>query len=218
MEKMYLSSETMYQIDQYTIEQIGLPSPVLMERAAYAAFLDLKAKRLSKDDAILVVAGTGNNGGDAVALARMLFIDGYEVLCFITSPDKHSEGMAAQVSIAEKIDLPMTSAFNLQHFQQADWIIEGLFGIGLSREIEGTYKTIIEAINQQEKAHIVALDIPSGLSTVTGHAFNTVVQADITYTFGFLKKGMNTAHGRSLCGEIRLCDLGYPMHKLKKFL
>ncbi len=63
----------------------------------------------------------------------------------------------------------------------------------------------------------MALDIPSGLSAATGRAFPLAVKADRTYTFGFLKQGMETMEGRSLCGEIILCDLGYPLHKLTAF-
>ena len=217
MQNKYLSSDTMYRIDQYTIEEIGIPSPVLMERAAYSVFLDLKTK-LSKETSILVVAGTGNNGGDAVAIARMLFIEGFNVQCYIIKPENYSEGMTEQVRIAENIDLPITYEFDPIHFEQADWIIEGIFGIGLSREIEGKFKTIIDWINQFQNVKVVSLDIPSGLSAVTGEAFQTVVQADYTYTFGFFKKGMDTEKGQAFCGNIHLCDLGYPTHKLNAFL
>ncbi len=119
METKYVTSEEMYQIDRYTIEEIGLPSPVLMERAAHAAFLDLKTK-ITKEETVLVAAGTGNNGGDAVALARMLFIEGYHVRCLITGPDKHSEGMALQVRIAEKLDLPISYGFSPLLVEKAD--------------------------------------------------------------------------------------------------
>lgn len=216
MREHYISSEMMYQIDKYTIEEIGIPSAVLMERAAYATFSDLKTK-VDKDSYLLVIAGTGNNGGDAVALARMLFIDGYNVQCYIPKTTDYSDGMVEQVQIAKNIDLPITYTFEASDFEQADWIIEGIFGIGLSREIEGIFKIIVDWINQCQHINVISLDIPSGLSAVTGKSFQTVVHADYTYTFGFLKKGMDTKKGQLLCGNIHLCDLGYPVHKLEAF-
>ena len=82
---------------------------------------------------------------------------------------------------------------------------------------EGIFKIIVDWINQCQHINVISLDIPSGLSAVTGKSFQTVVHADYTYTFGFLKKGMDTKKGQLLCGNIHLCDLGYPMHKLEAF-
>lgn len=118
--------------------------------------------------------------------------------------------IAEQVNIAENIDLPISYEVNEIKLKEATFIIVGIFGIGLSREIEGHYRTIIEQINQQKQASIIALDIPSGLSAKSGEVFKTVVQADFTYTFGFLKKGMDTRKGKKTCGKITICDIGYP--------
>lgn len=211
----YLSSETMYTIDQFTINEIGIPSPVLMERAAYSVFLEMK-EQLTKEDVILLVAGSGNNGGDAVALARMLYLADYQVQLYVTNRENYSEGMASQMKIAQNIELPITFEFEKELFEKASYIVDGVFGIGISREIEGEFKTIIEGINQQEKSTIIALDIPSGLSAKTGQPFETVVKADVTYTFGFLKNGMDTFLGENICGNIIICDLGYPETILKK--
>jgi NAD(P)H-hydrate epimerase len=215
MTKKYLSSDTMYKIDQFTINDIGLPSPVLMERAAYSVFLDIKAK-ISKDVFILLVAGSGNNGGDAVALARMLYLAGYNTKLYVTSKGGYSEGMALQMKIAENINLPLTFEYDEALFKNAAYIVDGIFGIGLSREIEGEYRPIIETINQQTDTSVAALDIPSGFSAKTGEAFETVVKADVTYTFGFLKKGMDTSAGQEICGRIITCDLGYPVKILEE--
>lgn len=215
MPKQYLSSETIYAIDQFTINEIGIPSAVLMERAAYSAFLGMK-EYLSKNDFILLVAGSGNNGADAVALARMLYLDEFKVHLYITSSDNHSDGMSSQLKIAENISLPMSDTFEPDLFERASYIVDGIFGIGISREIEGNYQAIIECLNKQNDSTIVALDIPSGLSAKTGEPFETVTQADRTYTFGFLKKGMESEIGKELCGKIDICDLGYPENTLRK--
>lgn len=214
MSNQYLSSEMMYTIDQFTINKIGIPSAVLMERAAYSAFIGMK-KHLSKNDFILIVAGSGNNGADAIALARILYLDRFNVHLYITNSNNHSDGMASQMKIAENISLPMSDTLEPELFDRASYIVDGLLGIGISREIEGDYKTIIECINKQNDSTIVALDIPSGLSAKTGGPFETVTQADMTYTFGFLKKGMDTEIGKELCGKIDICDLGYPENTLR---
>lgn len=215
MSKKYLSSEAMYAIDQYTINNIGIPSPVLMERAAYSVFLEIK-ENLSKDDFILLIAGSGNNGADTVALARMLFLAGYSVTLYVLEGGGYSDGMAEQMKIAENVEVPMTFKFDEVLFEDAACIVDGIFGIGLSREIEGRYQIIVETINQQIDTSVVALDVPSGLSAKTGEPFETAIEADITYTFGFLKKGMETDDGQKICGNIIICDLGYPENILKK--
>lgn len=215
MSEKYLSSDTMYKIDQFTINDISIPSAVLMERAAYSVFLGMK-ENFSKDVSILLVAGAGNNGADAVALARMLFLAGYSVKLYVIEGGGYSDGMAEQMAIAKNIEVPLTFEFDEGLFEQAACIVDGIFGIGLSREIEREYQTIIERINQQVDATVIALDIPSGLSAKTGEPFETVIQADITYTFGFSKKGMETDVGKELCGTIKTCNLGYPKNILRE--
>jgi len=217
MENTYFSSDKMYQFDQYTIDEIGIPSAVLIERAAHSAFLELK-KRLTNDNTLLIVAGTGNNGADAVALARMLHLENHKVTLYVTSKESHSEEMAQQLNIAQNVNLSVTYDLDDQLFQEATYIIEGIFGIGISREVEGHYQTIIETLNKQEDTIIVALDIPSGLSAETGQPFETVVNADYTLTFGFLKKGMDTEEGKELCGHITVGDIGYPLQQLKHLM
>lgn len=211
MENRYFTSVEMYQFDQFTINEIGIPSSVLMERAAHSVFIHIIQKVKSEDE-ILIIAGTGNNGGDAVALARMLFLLDYQVKLYIISKENHSEEMKRQVKIAQNINLPMTFDFIEQEFDKATYLIEGIFGIGISREIEGVNQSVIQKINEARRKQktIVSLDIPSGLSSYTGEPFTTVIQADITYTFGFKKHGMQTDIGKHLCGEIVLCDIGYP--------
>lgn len=211
MENRYFTSDEMYQFDQFTMNKIGIPSPVLMERAAHSVFIHI-IQKIKSEDEILIIAGTGNNGGDAVALARMLFLLDYQVKLYIISKENHSEEMKRQVKIAQNINLPMTFDFIEQEFDKATYLIEGIFGIGISREIEGVNQSVIQKINEARRKQktIVSLDIPSGLSSYTGEPFTTVIQADITYTFGFKKHGMQTDIGKHLCGEIVLCDIGYP--------
>lgn len=215
MKDNYFSSDEMQTIDRYTIEEIGIPSAVLMERAAYSLVLDLQ-KKLEKDDNIRIVAGSGNNGADAIAVARMLHLLDYSVQLFLPNTKRLSEGMHLQLHIAQNINIPIVYEFDQQWFEKADFIVDGLFGIGLSREMEGIYQKIARQINSaKSSATVIAVDIPSGLSASTGSAFSDVIHADYTYTFGYFKKGMNTEEGKEVCGEIILCDIGYPNEQLK---
>src|SRR5690625_89546 len=215
MNQHFFTSEEMYQFDQYTIHEIGIPSPVLIERAAYATFQHLTSI-LTKQHKILIVAGKGNNGADAVALARMLYLANYRILLHIVSDKNLSDEMDQQLAIAKNIHLPLTYQFDATHFEEADYLIDGIFGIGLSREIKGIYQEIIQTMNveKKKKKTLIALDIPSGLSAHTGKVFKTVVQADYTYTFGFKKHGMQYKEGKEVCGTIVVCDIGYPNNQL----
>lgn len=217
MEQQFFTSEEMYQFDQFTIQEVGLPSPVLIERAAYATFQYL-VSILSKEKNVLIVAGKGNNGADAVALARMLYLTDYSINLYIIDDENFSEEMNRQLKIAKNIHVPIIYDFNADAFMKADYIIDGIFGIGLSREIAGLEHTIIQTMNQMRKKEttIIALDIPSGLSAQNGGTLNTVVQADYTYTFGFKKHGMQYAKGKEVCGEIIVCDIGYPKKRLSE--
>lgn len=212
MRKQFFSSEEMYRFDNFTIQSIGIPSPVLMERAALATVDALKQK-INEKESILAVAGSGNNGGDAIAVARMLHLHGYNVRILVLTKNNYSDEMKRQLNIAQNIHVPITTELKSSDFTEADLIIDGIFGIGLKREIGGIQKEAILLMNIAKTKHntrLVAVDIPSGLSAVTGDVFTPAVQADVTYTFGFYKLGMNHEIGKQLCGEVILCDIGYP--------
>lgn len=157
------SSEQIREIDRLTIERQGISSDKLMERAAYA-FVDALDLDALRQEAISIVAGIGNNGGDALAISRILLDKGIQnqvVFCQITpnvSPDcalnlKRLEQYAdAQITyLVEGQELPVCKGC----------IIDGLFGSGLNREVSGYWETLIQKINQ-EADRIIAIDIPSG--------------------------------------------------------
>lgn len=124
----------MKQVDRYTIENIGIPSLVLMERAALAVTGEVM-KHGQKTDRIWILCGNGNNGADGVAAARMLHLKGYKVFALLAAgKDKGSSEYLTQVSIAER------TGVNLAGFSDlipgtCDVLIDALFGVGLDREI-----------------------------------------------------------------------------------
>ncbi len=158
------------------VEQAAGNAP-LMERAGAAA-AELAATLLSdKGKDVLVLAGPGNNGGDAKIVARLL------------------QERFFRVTVAET---PPAKTFDL--------IIDGLFGIGLSRPVEGKYAKLVEYVNAQA-CPVLALDIPSGLNSDTGQVLGCAVRATHTITFIGLKPGLLTLDGPDCCGQVSVADL-----------
>lgn len=212
-----VDSQEMKAIDNYTIQEIGIPSLVLMERAALAVVEQIE-KKADKTDRILCICGTGNNGGDGVAVARMLHQKGYAVQCRIVgNPEKCSKETGTQIEIAKKIGVPFV---NKEEQREYTIIVDALFGIGLSRDITGEFAKIIEWINQQEK-EVFAVDIPSGICADTGHIKGIAVKADVTVTFGYWKTGLLLFPGFTHAGDVIVADIGFSdasNSSLKKFL
>jgi hydroxyethylthiazole kinase-like uncharacterized protein yjeF len=166
------------------IEQAaGEVEPPLMERAGTAA-AELAARLASdRQKDVLVLAGPGNNGGDAkVAAARL-------------------QEQFFRVTLVDRPEVPADKAWGL--------IIDGLFGIGLARDIDGDYARLIDYANRQS-CPVLALDIPSGLHSDTGRVMGRAVRATHTITFIGLKPGLLTLDGPDHCGEISVADLGLP--------
>ncbi len=199
-------------IDKKTIEDIGIPSVVLMERAACAVVQEIEKLPGRK---VLAVCGTGNNGADAVAAARILFLRGYEVSILLPMLDGNgeicsgagvSDEMKCQLSIARKLKLHIC---NNADFSEYSIIIDGIFGIGIRRNIEGIYADVIRKINETE-AKIVSVDIPSGISADNGKILGCAVRADITVTFGLVKNGLLLYPGADYTGRLVVADIGFP--------
>ena len=174
--------------DLRRIEQAaGKASPPLMERAGAAA-ADLATKIVSeKSKDILVLAGPGNNGGDARVVADQL----KEKFFRVTIATRPGE-------LAEK-----------------PWglVLDGLFGIGLGRDIEGDYAKLVDYANRQS-CPVLALDVPSGIQSDTGRVLGCAVRASHTITFIALKPGLLTLDGPDHCGTVSVADLGLEVQKL----
>lgn len=212
--KYAVNSDEMKLIDSYTIEQIGIPSLVLMERAALkvVAHLEMIAQ---KKNHIAVVCGTGNNGGDGIAIARILHIEGYAVdLIILGDTTKLTNESALQLSIAKKLGISIGSNFNPNEY---NIIVDAIFGIGLQRDIQGKYKKTIETINTSN-AYIVAVDIPSGIDANTGKVMNVSIKANMTVTFGENKLGLILFPGAEYAGKVIIEDIGFPSVAVEKVL
>lgn len=205
-----LSSETIKAIDEYTINNIGIPSMVLMERAALAITEQLLNSVTDERLAFGIVCGTGNNGGDGLAIGRLLKQSGRTVMLYLVGDtESGSDEYRQQLKIVENLNIPhKIFDASMEDFKE-DIIIDALFGIGLNRTIEEPYKKPIQCINKS-KGTIAAIDVPSGLSADTGEIYGTAVEADQTYTIGFTKKGFNFLDAQKHTGEIHIVSIGYP--------
>lgn len=200
-----VSSQEMKQFDKNTIEYYGVPSMVLMERAALAVFEEVKRNCPKKNEKILVICGAGNNGGDGFAIARLLHLADYSVeILFPMDVSKMTKETAAQYEIVKKYDIAVHTDLVQTEYNV---IIDALFGIGLCREIGGKLKDIIDWANQTNALRIAA-DIPSGISTDTGKILGTAFKADSTVTFGFAKTGQLLCPGAQYCGRLIVADIG----------
>lgn len=191
--------------DAHTINEIGIPALVLMERAALATF-----NNLLNDDfdlsRVVVVAATGNNGGDGIAVARLLHIRGIDVEVYLLGdPAKATPQTAQQLKIANYYHIPFTS--DLNHVVNATLIVDAIFGVGLSRDITGKFADAINAINAAD-AKTVAIDVPSGINADTGEVMGVAVVADSTTTMAYNKIGLLTITGKQHSGTVHVADIG----------
>lgn len=198
-----VTAEEMKEYDSNTMDRIGIPGMVLMERAALAA-MDFILKRWEKGNA-LILAGVGNNGGDGLALARLLAEKGWqvEVWC-VGNPEKAAGQWKAQRNILESYPVDFSSIPGRTEYTI---MVDALFGVGLSREITGEYARAVTEF-QGRGGFKLALDIPSGIDSDTGGVWGIAVKADATVTFGFMKRGLGLYPGCQWAGEIVLADIG----------
>ncbi|MGC8796966.1 NAD(P)H-hydrate dehydratase [Thermodesulfovibrio sp.] len=203
-----VTSFEMAEIDRLTIEHYGIPSMVLMERAALTV-----SKHVLKfnPENVIVLAGPGNNGGDGIACARLLKNKIKNIKIFqLFSEDKLSKDCKAQLDIAKKFGVPVVEGYPKDdEILSADVVIDAIFGTGLKRAIEGELAQFIEKLNSFQK-FIVAVDIPSGVSSDTGEVLGVALKANTTVTFGLPKRGHLLFPGRGCTGELFVEDIGFP--------
>lgn len=199
-----LKSNEMKKLDQYTIEEIGISSAVLMEKAALSVINEIQ-NNCDNMNRILVVCGCGNNGGDGIAIGRILSLQGKEVrIVFIGDENKATLETKRQIEIAKKYNIKIYNTFDKSEYNV---IIDAVFGIGLTREVEGSYKNAIDSINQT-KGFKVAIDIPSGISADTGAVMGVAVMADLTVAIAYKKIGHVLYPGALYCNKIVVNDIG----------
>lgn len=202
--KRIVNSSEMKALDKNTIEHHEIPSMVLMERAALSVVEELKQPEFDLTNT-LVVCGGGNNGGDGIAIARLLHLAGKKVsVCQLGNPERMSDDCRMQTMIASSYGVTFV---NNPIYSEYTTIVDAIFGVGLSRIIEGKYKDAIEQMNQSG-SKVLAVDIPSGINADNGQMMGCAVQADVTVTFAYPKVGHCLYPGKSYCGNLYVKDIG----------
>lgn len=257
-----VSGSQMKQIDRYTIDQIGIPSMVLMERAAMAVAEETMARAIRGDfgicteempwtasenigtqltnsgpetstagekacpvnekmaahrpnydkrpDQIWAVCGTGNNGADGIAAARMLHLQGYQVTVLLCGNREHgTEEYRRQLSIAKALKVPVIWYDDFIP-GSCDVIIDGIFGVGLDRNVTGEYAKVIEMLESRHAREVIAIDIPSGIHSDTGAVMGIGLKATVTVTFGYEKLGTVLYPGKDYSKEVKIAKIGFP--------
>lgn len=202
--KLY-SAEQSQRLDHIAMTDFGIPGLLLMKRAAYAAFQQL-LKRWPETESLYIVCGTGNNGGDGLMLAQYALIHGLDVkVSLIGSAEKLKPD--ARNCYQALLELQLDSCdFDAGHAEQADIVIDALFGTGLNSAVSGKFAEIIQTLNASGTP-ILSLDIPSGIDATTGNILGTAIKAELTTTFICQKTGLWTGNGADSLGEVILCDL-----------
>ncbi len=219
---MYLSREEVRELDRRAIEEFGVPGVVLMENAGRGVAEVLVG--LGCRGPVVICCGKGNNGGDGFVIARHLDNRSIPVrVLLFARPEDLTGDAAVNYQIIARSDLPVElyagdfwDESALQgHLTKADWIVDALFGTGLTGSVRKPLDRVIAAINAS-RAHVLAVDIPSGLDCDTGQPLGPTVRAEHTVTFVAEKKGFANASAKEWIGQVHVVDIGAPRPLLQE--
>ena len=213
----------MKEIDEIAIYRYKIPGIILMENAALHV-VKAATEMLNEHNSrkVTLIAGKGNNGGDAFAAARHL-MQKFDV-SIISLAERNSVSCDAKVflDILEnlKADIKyLTGTDSLKEIKtfinSSDLIIDGIFGTGIHGDIKGFYQDVITALNESGK-RVLSIDIPSGINGETGQICNVAVKAEKTVTFSLPKPGLYQYPGREYSGDIIIADIGIPFEAMEK--
>lgn len=205
----YLTTEQMREADRRCIEEIGIPSVVLMDRAGEAVAREIR------QGPVVVFCGKGNNGGDGFVAARYALTGGFDVrVALIADPAEVSgdpaifkqayENLGGVVTVAQTEDAVKDVIDEHREYGVA---VDALLGTGITGDVRGP---IGEAIKNWPKIHTVAVDVPSGLNGDTGEPCGAAVTADVTVTFQFAKAGYEKNPAKPYLGRLVVADIGIP--------
>ena len=192
-------------VDTWAIEQTGIPSLDLMERAGLS--LARAAARAARPGPIRIVTGKGNNGGDGLVAARLLREEGRQVDVLSIAPLDELRGDAK--ANLDGLPGPAPVEFEVDGLEGSGLVVDALLGTGFSGAPREPVASAIAAINRQE-APVLACDVPSGVDATSGEAQGEAVRATATVTFHGSKVGLHVGPGAFLAGEIEVADIGIP--------
>lgn len=219
-----LTREQARQVDTAAIQRLGLPGLLLMENAARGVIEEL-TKRLGIHGRVVILCGPGNNGGDGLAIARLLASAGVEGTVYLVRAGKDLTDDANQnlgfllasgrtVLVGEMVD-SWEQVFN--DLTDDDWILDCMLGTGVRGGPRPPFQAIIKAINESS-AQVLAVDVPSGLDCNTGMVDGVCINADVTVTFVGTKRGFLQPASRKFTGDVVVAHIGIPLAWLHSWL
>jgi len=179
--------------DRHTMDDVGVPSLALIEGAATHLYSECE-KLIGKDESILIAAGCGNNGADALALARILRLNGYDRIKVFLQKGRESEERRKEREIAISLGIEESG------LNDADVVIDGLYGVGLKGEVREEGKKLISEMNALKRRIAISIDVPSGVGYSS--SFSDCVNADYTITLGKAKASLYSPMTRMHAGVI----------------
>lgn len=207
-----LTAAEMKKCDENASVSFGIEPLVLMERAALET-ANIILEKYGNDICVGIFAGSGNNGGDGIAIARILREHGVRAeIHMIGDTDKCTPLCAKQLDSAKKLDIPVHYCVDKILY---DVIVDALLGIGCNREVDGKYAEAIDAINES-RAKVVSVDIPSGINADDGNIMGSAIKADVTVTYAYKKIGHLFYPGCTYAGELICVPIGIPREALNE--
>ncbi|MEO0557315.1 MAG: NAD(P)H-hydrate dehydratase [Bacteroidota bacterium] len=204
-----LSADGMRAVDAATMGDWGVPGRVLMESAGRAAADEVTLRYPMEGAHVVVLAGTGNNGGDALVVARILWARGVTVSVAAVQADVSEGDRAENLTLLKRLAASSDRLMFVDALPDADLIVDGLLGIGATGDLRDPVRQLCKWANRQP-APVVALDIPSGLDATTGAAPADTIRADLTATMGAIKTGLLLRDGPQHTGELVTVEMGFP--------
>jgi len=214
--KLVTASE-MRELDRRAIQELGIPSLVLMENAGRTTYRILRREFAGLQGEVAVVAGRGNNGGDGFVVARYLANAGIPVAVFLLGPrDRVSGDARVNLEILAHLGIAVAEVLTeadlnplIHRLAKAGLIVDALLGTGLNAPVQGLMAALMERINHL-RAKVLAVDIPTGLSADTGEVLGVALKAQVTVTYGWPKLGQVLPPGRDYVGRLWQVDIGIP--------
>ncbi|AWZ47632.1 bifunctional ADP-dependent NAD(P)H-hydrate dehydratase/NAD(P)H-hydrate epimerase [Clostridiaceae bacterium 14S0207] len=208
------------ELDKYCIEELKIPSIILMENAALKVLKNISIEAYKE---FIVICGKGNNGGDALALGRQLIALNKKVKFFIIGDREGSKDFNVNYQILKNINADISEILLEQDIKNIDdnikensLIIDGIFGTGLKRNVEGMFEKVIELVNRKSN-DVIAIDIPSGLHSDTGDILGCAIKATKTISFVMYKRGFLSYEAFDYLGDVIVEEIGMPLNAVNKF-
>lgn len=196
--------------DKYTIENEPIASVDLMERASLACVEKLLDQGMTPEMPVYIFCGPGNNGGDGLAIARLLCRKGFIVRVFIPDPDEnYSQDFNINLERLQHMqtEIRFLTDFDIKEIEENAVLVDALFGSGLSRKLSGIYAETVQKINNAA-GYKVSIDVPSGLYCDSVTDSDIIVKADVTLTFQYPKLAFLFRESEVYVGEWHVLDIG----------